>query len=190
MKKHLILLLIILISNLAEAQFVKKRAINAQIGYGMTSPYYSADDIANGGFFLQTEYVLSLASWIELKPYAGFILTNSNGKDINDDPTDERAESKAMLLGGKARLIAPIPYVAPYVEIGLGASIGRFETFTAFTDIEKSGIVHHIPFAFGFELGRDHGVDIGFSYYFQPAVEQFAGAFAIGISIPLKQRKE
>ncbi|WP_109098572.1 outer membrane beta-barrel protein [Aquimarina sp. AU58] len=189
MKNTLILLIIILTSNLATAQFVKNESINAQIGYGLSSPYTSVDEIVNDGFFLQGEYILSIASWVELRPYAGLILTNSNGKDLNDNPTDEKAESKAFLIGGKVRVRAPIPWVAPYVEIGIGASLGKFETFTAFTNIDKRGFIYHIPFSFGLELGRNNNVDLGLTYYIQPTVEQYAGAFALGISIPLKTNK-
>lgn len=188
MKKPLILLIIILTWNLSEAQFIKEKSINAQIGFGLSAPYNSNDEIVDSGFFLQGELVLKVASWIELRPYAGLILTNSNGKDINDNPTDERAESKAFLLGGKARVRAPIPWVAPYIEIGMGTSIGKFETFTAFHNINKGGIIYHIPFSFGLELGRNNNVDLGLAYYFQPSVEQFAGAFAVGVTIPLQNR--
>ena len=186
MIKNLILLVTFVISNLAEAQFIKEKSINAQIGYGMSVPYYSSDDIINSGFFLQGEYILKAASWVEFRPYAGLILTSSNGKDFNDNPTDEKAESKAFLIGGKTRVRAPIPWVAPYIEIGIGASIGKFETFTAFTDINKSGFIYHIPIAFGLELGRNNNFDLGFTYYFQPTVEQYTGAFAFGITFPLK----
>ncbi|MBR9757272.1 MAG: hypothetical protein GYB39_04260 [Algicola sp.] len=185
MKKTLIILIIVLTSNLAEAQFIKEKSINAQIGYGISVPYESVDDIANRGFFAQGELVLKVTSWFELRPYAGFILTSSNGKDLNDNPTDEKAESKAFLLGGKARVRAPIPWVAPYVEIGIGTSIGKFETLTAFDNIDKGGIIYHIPFAFGLELGKNNNVDLGLTYYFQPSVEQFVGAFAVGITFPL-----
>ena len=129
--------------------------------------------------------MLKLASWIELRPYAGIILTSSNGKDINDNPTNESVESKAFLLGGKVRLRAPIPYVAPYIEIGIGTSIGKFETYTIFDNINKSGVIYHIPVAIGLELGKNNNIDLGLSYYFQPSVEQFAGALAVGITIPL-----
>jgi len=190
MKRILVSLITISFSHLATAQFIKNKSINAQIGYGISSPYDSMDDIADAGFFLQGEYVLSVASWIELKPYAGLILTNSNGKDLNDNPTDEKAETKAFLLGGKARVRAPIPWVAPYIEIGLGTSIGKFETFTAFDDIDKNGIIYHIPFSFGLELGRNNNVDLGFAYYFQPSVEQYVGAFSIGITLPLKNKQK
>jgi hypothetical protein len=186
MYKSLLLLLtsLFIISN-AEAQFIKEKSVNAQIGYGLTAPSNSLTDVVNDGFFAQGELVLKAASWINFRPYAGFVFTNSNGKDLNDNPTDEKAETKAFLLGGKARLRAPIPWVAPYVEIGIGTSIGKFETFTFFNDINKKGIIYHIPFAFGLELGKKNNVDLGFSYYFQPTVEQYAGAFAVGITFPL-----
>lgn len=186
MRKSLILLIIVLTSNLIEAQFIKEKSINAQIGYGLSAPNNSVDEIVDDGFFAQGELVLKVASWIEFRPYAGFILTRSNGKDLNDNPTDEKAETKAFLLGGKARVRAPIPWVAPYLEIGIGTSIGKFETLTAFDNIDKSGIIHHIPFSFGLELGRNNNVDLGFTYYFQPSVEQYVGAFAVGITFPLK----
>lgn len=186
MKKNLTLLVsIILFSNVAKAQFIKEKSINAQIGYGVSVPYYSADDIVDSGFYLQGEYVLSVTSWFELRPYAGLILTNSNGKDLHDNPTNEKSEAKSFLIGGKVRVRAPIPWIAPYAEIGIGGSIGKFETFTAFTNINKNGLIYHIPFSFGVELGRHNNVDLGFTYYFQPTVEQFTGAFAVGISIPL-----
>ena len=52
-----------------------------------------------------------------MKPYIGFISTSSNGKDLNDNPTDEIATATTLLVGGKVRVRAPIPYV-PYIEIG------------------------------------------------------------------------
>jgi len=109
MKNTLILLIVILTSNLTEAQFIKEKSINVQIGYGISVPYNSVDEIADKGFLVQGELVLRVTSWFELIPYAGLIITSSNGKDLNNNPTDEKAESKAFLLGGKARVRAPIP---------------------------------------------------------------------------------
>lgn len=189
MKKTLIVLMIVLTSNLVQAQFIKEKSINAQIGYGISVPYNNIDEVADNGILVQGELVLKVTSWFELRPYTGFILTNSNGKDLNDNPTNEKAESKAFLLGVKARVRAPIPWVAPYVEIGMGTSIGTFETLTAFDNIDKSGIIYHIPFSIGLELGKKNNVDLGFTYYFQPSVEQFVGAFAVGITFPLNNKK-
>lgn len=190
MRKSLVILLIVLTSNYADAQFIKSKSINAQIGYGLSSPYYSVADIANAGFFLQGEYVQTISSWLDLRPYAGLIITSTDGKDLNDNPTEEKAESKALLVGGKARFIAPIPWVAPFIEIGIGGSIGKFVTYTAYTNINNSRFIYHIPVSFGLELGRNKDVDLGFVYYFQPNVEQFVGAFSIGISIPLKRNED
>jgi len=186
MKKTLILLVILLSSNLAEAPFIKEKSINAQIGYGLTAPDESVDNVASNGLFAQGEFILKVASWFQLRPYAGFIFTNSNGKDIDGNPTEEFAETKAFLLGGKVRFRAPIRWVAPYFEIGIGTSTGKFKTHTAIVAIDKGGIIHHIPVAFGLELGKNNRIDLGLSYYFQPSVEQFAGALAVGITFPLK----
>lgn len=188
MKKKLILLVLILTTNLVEAQFITKKSLNVQIGYGLSSPYNSIDEIVDDGFFAQGELVLKVSSWIDLRPYAGFITTSSNGKDINDNLTDEKATTKAFFLGGKARLKAPIRWVSPYIEFGIGTSIGKFETFTTYDNIDKSGIIYHIPVSLGLELGPTNNVDLAFTYYFQPSVQQYAGAFALGLTFPLNNK--
>ena len=81
MKKTLILLIIILTSNLTEAQFIKEKSINAQIGYGISVPYNSIDEVADGGFFAQGELVLKVASWIEL---SDTLYLGKNVGDIKD----------------------------------------------------------------------------------------------------------
>ena len=167
------------------AQFVKEKSINAQIGLGLSAPINSVDETVDTGFFLQGELVLKVKSWFDIRPYAGFIFTNSDGRDLENNPTDEISESKAFLMGGKVRLRAPIPWVAPYIEGGIGASIGSFQTVTFFENIDRTGLIYHIPLSLGLQLGPKNNVDLGFVYYLQPSVEQFAGAFAVGLVIPL-----
>ena len=185
MKKNLIVLLILLTSTIANAQFIKEKSINAQIGFGLTFPFDSTDDLGDKGFFAQSELVLKITNWVDFRPYAGFIITNSNGKDLDGNPTNQIAESQAFLLGAKSRIRIPIPYVAPYVEIGIGTSIGKFKTLTAIHDYDKTGIVYHVPISLGLELGRKHSVDIGFTYFYHPSVRQYSGAFAVGLTFPL-----
>ncbi|UAB80242.1 hypothetical protein INR76_08930 [Marixanthomonas sp. SCSIO 43207] len=89
-------------------------------------------------------------------------------------------------MAEKQELGAPIPWVALHVEIGIGTSIRKFNKLTAFDSINKGGIIYHIPFSFGVELGKNNNVNLGFEYYFQLSVEQFVGALAVGITFPLK----
>ena len=131
--------------NLLQAQSIEEKSVNAIIGYGMSAPYNSSTEIVENGFFIQGEYVLKLASWFDLRPYAGFITTSSNGKDLNNNPTFEKAETKALLLGGKVRLRAPIPYIAPYIEIGIGTSmenLKHLQHLIMLTKVESFFIYH------------------------------------------------
>lgn len=50
-------------------------------------------------------------------------------------------------------------------------------------------MIYHIPLSFGLELGKNNDIDFGFTYYFQPSVEQYAGAIAVGITFPLTNKK-
>lgn len=182
MKKTILIFLTILTSAPLQAQLIQERAVDLSIGYGISAPYDEVD-INGHGFYFQGQYVLTLASWIDLRPYAGVIFTQADKNDRY--PPEYKTTANAFLLGGKTRITAPIPWVAPYLEIGIGASIGKFETVTPFTDIEDRGLLMHIPFSVGLELGRKHNFDFAFTYYFHESARQFAGAAAFGISLPL-----
>ena len=70
---------------------------------------------------MQGEYVMGITSWFGVRPYAGVIF--ASGKEENNIPNqpDYLIKSNAFLFGVKARLCAPIPYVAPSFEIGMVA---------------------------------------------------------------------
>lgn len=186
---YLVLISIVfLFSNLTNAQPNTSKAIDVNLGYGVSFPNDNIEIYGNG-FYLQGEYVLPLTSWFGLRPYTGVLMTWPEKDNMLTNMRNYKVSSKAFLLGAKARLVAPIPWVAPYVESGYGASIGTFETFTPYTAIEKSGIVAHIPLTPGLILGPDRNFDFAFSYYYYPAVEQVSGALAIGLSIALNKNK-
>ncbi|WP_309640995.1 hypothetical protein [Flavobacterium sp.] len=126
------------------------------------------------------------SDWFGIRPYVGFVITSPDKNEKPETQPDYTATTKALLLGGKVRICAPIPYVAPYLEAGLGLSIGAFETYTPDEHIKKSGVIPHIPFSLGLALGRKHLVEFAFTYYFQPSINQFSGAAALGFSFPLK----
>ncbi|UPQ79016.1 hypothetical protein M0M57_15525 [Flavobacterium azooxidireducens] len=190
MKNKIILCVLFLLANVhLHAQFIKEKSIEASIGIGYNSPNDDVD-MNGSGFFLQGEYILKIASWIDVRPYAGLILVESESEPIEPNNIVYKTTSNAFLIGGKTRINAPIPYFSPYFEIGIGASIGSFETFTPFTNIKKEGIAMHIPLSIGVALGRKHNFDLGFTYYSHPNLKQVCGAAAIGITFPLETKKK
>lgn len=115
------------------------------------------------GFYAKGEYVLALKKWFGLRPYAGFIYTSPCKTNTVPNLYEFEVTSKAFLFGGKARVCAPIPYISPYFEFGLGASLGAFETYTPSNDKKENGLLVHIPFEFGLALGKNNGVEIAFT---------------------------
>lgn len=186
MQKTLAIIFTIIASNQVNSQFIKEKSIDVSIGFGYSTPNEDIDIIGQG-FFMQGEYVFTLAKWIDLRPYTGLILTRENSKNHPSDP-EYKSTANALLFGGKTRITAPIPWVAPYLEVGLGGSIGAFKTFTPSTNIDFNGLLLHIPISLGLELGPNHNFDMAFTYYFHNSVEQFVGAAAFGISIPLSKK--
>lgn len=182
MKKPLLIILVLLASSQIKAQILKEKGIDVSIGFGISAPYDDVD-IIGSGFYLQGEYVMTFSDWFDLRPYAGMILTKAD--DEEGYLADYKSTANAFLFGGKSRLTVPIPWIAPYVEVGVGASLGTFETYIPFTEIEKNGLILHIPFTMGLELGPKHNFDVELTYYFHPDAKQFVGAAAFGFSIPL-----
>lgn len=174
----------IFFSNSLSAQTQKGEFINTSIGIGMVAVDDQAD-ITGSGFYAQGEYVYNVLSWFGLRPYAGVIFASGE----SDLPGMEQYEvkSNAFLLGGKARITAPIPYVAPFLESGIGMSIGEFKTYTPYTNVEKKGLQLHIPVTLGLAIGRHHDYELKFVYYFHPSAEQTSGAVSIGYSFPLSR---
>lgn len=183
-KKLLLFGIFTVSSHNLQAQTFPSKSVDISIGLGISAAS-NDNDVSGSGFYAQGEFVYSFNTWFALRPYAGLLLTSSD----NDDSLISSFESSAniALVGGKGRLTAPIPWVAPYIEIGIGASIGNIITRTAFEDIDTSGITYHIPFTLGLSLGKNNGVDVAFVYYFHPTANQFSGAASVGISIPLKK---
>ncbi len=183
-KYQFTLLLFFLLLSLSNAQ-QEVKFINVSIGYGISAPYDDVE-IDGEGFYAQGGYVLGIAKWFSVRPYAGIILTSGGKNELSSISPDFEATSKAFFLGGKVRVLAPIPWVAPYIEAGIGGSIGNFRTFTPFTSVEKKGVLFHIPVSLGLAIGRKNNYEIAFSYLFHNAAEQFSGAFAIGYTFPIK----
>ncbi|SCY97569.1 hypothetical protein SAMN02927916_4441 [Flavobacterium anhuiense] len=188
---YIILLFAILLSSITQAQ-TTGNFIKASIGYGSSSSYYIEDygsqdevDVMGGGLYLQGEYIIGLKSWLSVRPYAGAIFESvDKNQNIQNQP-QYKVTTNAFLMGGKVRFCAPIPWVAPFIEGGIGTSMGKFETFTPNVDFNKSTVLLHIPFSIGLAVGRHNNFEIGISGYFHPAAKQSTGVFAIGYNFPL-----
>lgn len=166
--------------------------IKASIGYGSSSSYYIEDygsqdevDVMGGGLYLQGEYIIGIKSWFSIRPYAGAIFESADKNQNLQNQPQYKVTTNAFLMGGKVRLCAPIPWVAPFIEGGVGTSIGKFETFTPNVNFNKSDVLLHIPFSIGLAVGRHNNFEIGISGYFHPAAKQSTAVFALGYNFPL-----
>jgi hypothetical protein len=168
------------------------RSIKASIGYGSSASYYIEDygsqeevDVMGGGLYLQGEYIIGIKSWVSVRPYAGAIFESVDKNQNVQNQPQYKVTTNAFLMGGKVRLCAPIPWVAPFIEGGIGTSIGKFETFTPNVNFNKSDVLLHIPFSVGLAVGRHNSFEVGISGYFHPAAKQSTAVFALGYSFPL-----
>lgn len=182
----LILIFALYFSNPVIAQ-TKGRFIKASIGFGSSTSDYEEEnpEIIDGfGFYAQGEYIIGLTRWFSVRPYAGAIFTSTDEDKIKN-PEGYKVETNAFLLGTKVRLCAPIPWVAPFIETGIGASIGSFETYTNYVDEKKSGVVAHVPVGFGLALGPKNNIEIGVSFYSNLSTKQSFGGFTAGYSFAI-----
>jgi hypothetical protein len=143
------------------------------------------DDSRATGLYAAAEYSVIVSDWVSPRAYAGALLTRSDQTGCGAVGGCDVSEQIAF-AGGKVRFSAPIPYVAPFVELGLGLSTGTLSTRALGIDEHLSGATYHIPVGLGLSLGDRHQVDVGFFYLFHPAVHAFGGAAAVGLTIPMR----
>jgi hypothetical protein len=163
---------------------VHRLQVSAGIGFAFPTDEELADANADGiGAFGEVEYVYSRVEWATPRAYAGVLLTGTSD-DCELTPCDVSA--KIGFVGVKGRLLAPIPYVAPFFELGVGASLGSMSTRAGgLVDIEQSGVMYHIPFALGLALGEHRDFELSLQYLLHPEQRQFDGAAAIGMGFAL-----
>lgn len=179
-------LLLILFPNKTKAQ-TEGNFIKVSIGLGSSTSNYEEENpeiIDGSGFYAQGEYIIGIKKWFSVRPYAGVIFTSTN-EDLVKNPQGYKVETNAFILGTKVRLCAPIPWVAPFIETGIGASIGTFRTYIPGLNVKESGITAHIPIGIGLALGRKNNIEIGVTFYGNLSGEQSFGAFTAGYSFPI-----
>ena len=192
LRNFLISFLFIIFSASLKAQPRVGQSIKASIGFASSSSYYIEDygnqdeiDVMGGGLYLQGEYILGVTSWFGVRPYAGAVFTSVDKNLKVENQPQYKVTTNAFLVGGKVRICAPIPWVAPFIEGGVGASIGKFETFTPAVNFNKSDVLLHIPFSIGLAVGRKNNLELAISGYFHPAAKQSTAIFAVGYTFPI-----
>ncbi|UZO79968.1 hypothetical protein NBT05_13540 [Aquimarina sp. ERC-38] len=177
--------LFLLTSLYSWGQLTKGEYINISVGLGVTSSNDVEIDLFGNGFHAQAEYIVSQSKWFSMRPYLGFVYTSTSKDELEPQFSDSRISTRAVFFGGKIRLCAPIPYIAPYIDLGIGGALGSFKTISPFSQVDKDGFVLHIPFTLGLALGRNHNTSFEFTYYFHLNVNQFSGALALGATFPI-----
>ena len=82
--------------------------------------------------------------------------------------------------------MAPIPYVGPFLELGIGISAGTISARIGQTvDFEGSGLLLHAPFALGLALGAEHRFQLSLQYLLHPTKSLVTVAVAIGFDFSI-----
>jgi hypothetical protein len=120
---------------------------------------------------------------VNVRAYAGFLATSTDSSRCQlADGCDVSEE--VVVLGAKVRFMAPIPWVAPFLELGLGLSIGTIHATDVGVDRIRHGAVVDIPLGLGLSLGPKHNVDLGVIVLEHQGAEAIGGAFYVGVNLP------
>ena len=177
---------VLLFAGSAHAQPRTDPSLGITVGAGFSFPDDDSD-VSGSGLYATVEYVKFVTRWIGLRPYAGLLITTPDDDDERCAQVGRQCEVTANIgfLGAKARLALPIPYVAPFLEIGFGASVGSLRTLTPDTDDEVNGVTSHVVLNIGMAIGRHHEVEISLPTTIHSAAQQFEGAIAFGFNLAL-----
>ena len=165
------------------------RALNLAAGLGAVSATRQNGQDVDGrgaGAYAKAEYIFRPTHWFTPRLYAGTVLapvaSGSCGTGV--EPCDVSA--KIFFFGGKFRLMAPIPYVGPFIELGIGGSVGRITTRSGQqVDATTQGLMYHVPAALGLAFGERHQVDVAVQALFHPEQKATCGGVALGVTLDL-----
>jgi hypothetical protein len=191
MRLVLVVLGVLLASEVAEAQ-ERGHALEPSIAIAGTLPTTGDVDseISGDGWLARLEYSLGATSYFAWKPYAALLMTESSDERKYADPRCKRAvveceaTTQAVLLGSKVRLALPIPWFAPFAEIGLGFSLGYSRTETLYSRHHVNA-AFNLPFALGVALGPAHSVELSLPIYQLGGARQLAIGISLGFRIPI-----
>ncbi|HZX65890.1 MAG TPA: hypothetical protein VFE76_10875 [Myxococcales bacterium] len=165
----------------AAARAGPDQALGLTTGFAVAVPDSNARQSGYGaGIMLMAEYVKWPGKWLSPRGYTGAVFTSpAPSCDEGVSPCDIRAN--LFFLGAKLRLLLPIPYVGPFLELGVGASAGHMAArIDQSLSFDTSGVFFDLPFAFGLALGAEHRFQLSFQFLFHPGESMGTGALSIG----------
>jgi hypothetical protein len=142
-------------------------------------------EVSATGFFLRGDYVFRERSWFAPRLYGGSLDTGTQLFSCRGaHPCD--VHTGVLFVGGALRFVLPIPWIAPFVELGGGPSFGRIATrYGPAVERGRSGVFGHIDFGFGLGLGYYHQLEIGVHLLDHPAMQNIGAGVAVGLAFPL-----
>ncbi len=155
------------------------------IGYGMSfvgTDDYRTNDIYGSGVLFKGEYGLFFSRNLETRFYAGGVFTSAKKNTGGGVYSDANVSSSLGFVGAKIHVAIPIPQIAPFIEVGIGGSIGSLTTnISDLYNEENSGAILHIPFSLGLAFGERRQIEVTFSYLFYPSYDHIDGGVALGV---------
>lgn len=163
-------------------------ALRLSAGLGLVAAERKGDVDVPGtgqGLLAAGEYVLWPEAWFSPRAYGGLVLTWP-ARDCGDGVAPCDVSASLVYGGAKARFTLPIPWVAPYFEVGLGLSLGKFSTRSgSAVDLYYLGPTYHVPVTAGVAFGARRQLDVALVYLYHPEQKQFSGGVAVGYQFDL-----
>ena len=154
-------------------------------GLGASMPIVDGAEGMGSGGYVAVEALSGTDEWLAGDLYAGLVLTwPDGGCGPGVVPCDVSA--RIFFLGIKARVMAPIPWVGPFGEIGAGLSFGTLTTLNGpVVQAEARGVIPHWQWAVGLAIGPHHEFSLSFQYLEHERGRQTCGGIVVGYAFPL-----
>lgn len=186
-------LLFILSGGLLPAPIAAQVPGDYQVSGGLGGSFTSArhDGVGVGGALL-LERAVAPGHWTAPQLYVGGFLSRADAGSCSNGDEPCAVSSRVAVAGAKVRVLAPIPVVAPFFEVGGGLSIGSVESRVGGDnsavplDEVRSGIMFHIPVSVGLAFGARRQHDLSFDYFAYPGLDHVAGTISVGVGFAVR----
>jgi hypothetical protein len=158
--------------------------LGASGGIAFVLPDAEAATGTGTGLYADVEVVVAPGRYLTPRLYAGVQLANADSGSCGPDVTPCEVSARFGFAGAKARLMLPIRWAAPFLDLGAGVSAGRFSTRNGpVVDLEASGVAYHLMVALGVGLGERNGWPLRVVVLEHPSMKQSGGGLVLGLEL-------